>query len=51
MEAVDVGLMPRLKDDISFSEPSINPRTPSPDIELEEILDLKLHRWILSRSS
>lgn len=32
--------MPRLKDDISISEP-FNPRTLSPDIELAEILEFE----------
>ena len=40
VEAVVEGLLPWLKEDISSSE-SYNPRTPSPDIEVEEIFEFE----------
>ena len=40
LQVVVKGLLPWLKDDISSSESS-NPRTPSPDIELEDIFEFE----------
>ena len=40
LQVVVEGLLPWLKDDISSSESS-NPRTPSPDIELEDIFEFE----------
>ncbi len=40
LQTVVEGLLPWLKDDISSSG-SLNPRTPCPDIELEDLLEFE----------